>query len=621
MELSKEQQKAVQSLYQHNMILAGAGTGKTRTIIHRIFFLLKQNVEAKKIVVLTFTRKSTNEIIYRLKNENLEASAKIFVGTFHQFCIINIRKYNDFFSNYQYRIIDREEQLRIIRDIKSEIKEENSFTPSELLQYISYAKNCNIKIQNYLEKYESFQYDENQIIISIANKYQKKKIQQKYLDFDDILVDFAEQVANQEKLREILWKQYDHCLVDEMQDTNPIQWKMLSALAKKISLFCVGDDAQSIYMFRGADFRNVQNFHKNLDNAKKLQLTQNYRSTQEILDIANWLLAESSLPYNKKLIAYRGKGKMPQLHTFHNDKEEAKWIVEEIKRNHQKNKNYQDQMILVRSAWNAKLLESQLVEESIPYVFIGGVNLMASAHVKDLLSLLQIIVFPHDELAWIRYLCLWPKLGKKTAQKIYQQIALKEKFSVILSFLESALPKYRLMIDTIKTIAENKNTPNECLNLALQHLEDLLEVNYNHWEYRKKDFYLLSEMASRFKNLKDFLEVYTLEPIYSNNNDLKDKLTVITVHSAKGIEAKICYLLQAQEMVYPHKRAIGNLEAEEEERRVLYVAMTRAKDQLYITRSYQNFHYSLDKSLGEENYFLRKVPKDIVQHQNHFYDY
>ena len=621
MKLSKEQQNAVQSLHQHNMILAGAGTGKTRTIIHRIFFLLKQNVNPKKIVILTFTRKSTNEIIHRLKNENPEAASRVFVGTFHQFCIFNIRKYNKFFNTYQYRIIDREEQLRIIRDIKSGIKEEVVPTPSELLQYISYAKNCNIKIENYLEKYEDFQYSEQQNIINIAESYQKQKKKQKYLDFDDILFEFTEQVANEENLRKILWEKYAHCLVDEMQDTNPIQWKMLSALAKKTSLFCVGDDAQSIYMFRGADFRNVQNFHKNLDNSNRLKLTQNYRSTQEILDIANWLLAESSLPYNKKLVAHRGKGKMPKLHTFPNGEEEAKWIVEEIKENYKKTNSYQDQMVLVRSAWNAKLLEFKLIEKSIPYVFIGGVNLMASAHVKDLLSLLQIIAFPYDELAWLRYLSLWPKIGKKTAQKIYQQIAMKEKFSDILSFLEFNFPKYRLMINAIKIIAENKKTPDECLNLALDHLEDLLEINYSNWEYRKKDFYLLSDMATRFNNLKDFLEIYTLEPIYNNNNNLKDKLTVITVHSAKGTEAKICYLLQAQEMVYPHKRAIGDIEAEEEERRVLYVAMTRAKDKLYITRSHQNFDYSLDKSLGEENYFLKKVPSDIVEHKNHFYNY
>jgi DNA helicase-2/ATP-dependent DNA helicase PcrA len=617
-ELNKQQQEAVHSKFQHNMVFAGAGTGKTRTIIHRIFFLIKQGVSPNKIVVLTFTRKAANEIIYRLKNELLQNTNNIFVGTFHQFCISNIRKYSAFFDNQQYRIIDREEQLRMIKELKNATSK-MEINNSELLQYISYARNCNIAIENYLDKYQYFDEQTRLQIIDIEKNYHKQKKKFNYLDFDDILFIFSSEIEKQSSLKEIIWKNHQHFLVDEMQDTNPIQWRILEAIASKTFLFCVGDDAQSIYMFRGADFRNVQHFTKRLKESQNLKLRENFRSTQEILDLANWLLEESELPYNKKLIAHRGSGAKPQVHSFKNEHDEARWVASEVCKNYQEIASYSKQMVLVRSAWNAKRLEAQFVEQNIPYVFIGGVNLMASAHVKDLLSLLQLAASPKDRLAWMRYLCLWPKIGLKTAEKIYQQIARLKNLDSIIVFLENQFPKNLQIAQNLAIVSQNSGDPYLCVESAMNQMDDFFSISYDNWELRKKDIFLIKEMAKKHVTLENFLETYTLEPIYANSGqDTRDKVTLITVHSAKGAEAEICYLLKAQENIYPHQRSIGDLEAEEEERRVLYVAMTRAKEKLYITRSLPSF-FSFSFDAPEDNkYFLTNIPKELANFHRHF---
>ena len=620
--LNKQQQQAVHSNYQHSMVLAGAGTGKTRTIIHRIFFLVEKGILPKKIVVLTFTRKSANELIYRLRNQLSQATNDIFIGTFHQFCIYHIRHFNLFFNAQQYRIIDKEEQLKIVRNLKKEKHNDLSITPSELLQYISYAQNCNISIADYLEKYQYFELEIQEKIINIQKNYQQHKKSACYLDFDDILSVFASTISKNNELRELIWERYTHLLVDEMQDTNPIQWKILEAVAPKTSLFCVGDDAQSIYMFRGADFRNVQNFTQKLNQSNNLKLKENFRSTQEILDLANWLLEQSDLPYKKKLIAYRGRGKKPEIHNFKNDSLEANWVTQEIQANREKYGSYHEQMVLVRSAWNARKLEAQLVENSIPYVFIGGLNLMSGAHTKDLLSLLQLAVFPKDKLAWIRYLLLWPKIGQKTAEKIYLQISQLQNHQEIVFFLKNRFSHIPALAGSYNAVCQNALSAYTCLEVATNQLEALLSLSYDNWELRKKDLLLLKNMSKNHPSLKDFLEVYTLEPIYVNNtNDISDKVTIITVHSAKGLEARICYLLKAQENIYPHQRSIGDLEAEEEERRVLYVAMTRAKDKLYITRSLASSlasDFYMQQTEGIK-YFLQDIPENLVEFQNHFF--
>lgn len=284
-ELNLEQKNAVCFNKQYAMVLAGAGTGKTRTIIYRAIHLINQGVSPNKIVILTFTRRAANEIITRLHSKLKISTQTVFAGTFHSFCILNIRKYNQFFNLSNYKIIDAEDQKQLIKYAIETANITTSKKAAEIVKLISYARNSNISISNYLKKINFIDTVASEIS-DIFAEYQRQKKKMEYLDFDDILIIFSQLLQKNQQLKNSIVSNYSNFLVDEMQDTNPIQWSILETLSSSCNLFCVGDDAQSIYMFRGADFKNVQNFTNKLFSAEKLQLKENFRSNSnnEFLD-------------------------------------------------------------------------------------------------------------------------------------------------------------------------------------------------------------------------------------------------------------------------------------------------------------------------------------------------
>ena len=359
------------------------------------------------------------------------------------------------------------------------------------------------------------------------------------------------------------------------------------------------------------------------NSSELLHLNENFRSTQEILDLTNWLLEQSELPYNKKLKAFRGRGFKPQLHDFFNEWDEAEWISEKLIQNNRRDCRWNQQMILVRSAWNARKLEVKLIEKDVPYSFIGGINLMSSAHVKDLLSLLQSAISPQDNLSWLRYLTLWQGIGIKGAQNIYQEISAQKSTTEVVEFLMKKYPKNPKIAEFIDKVFQKILSPKECIESAGNLLETLLSEKYDNWDLRKKDFELLISIAAKYTSIQNFLDTYALEPISNDARDnIKDRVILITVHSAKGLEASICYLMKAQPLVYPHQKSIGDYEKEEEERRILYVAMTRAKNELYISRSFENTGYFpiVEPSREKNRYFLDNVPPELVDYHRHFYE-
>jgi len=410
-----------------------------------------------------------------------------------------------------------------------------------------------------------------------------------------------------------------------MQDTNPLQWGILEKLANPAELFCVGDDAQSIYGFRGADFRNVHSFSERMPNSETIQLEQNYRSTQEILDLANWLLKLSPLAYNRNLHAIRGPGLKPNLIDFQNTFEEAKWYGDEILRRYEEGRKYSDFMVLVRTAFLARRIEAVFVEMKIPYQFIGGTALLQSAHVRDLFSLLRAAINYKDELAWMRYLKLWPKVGDVTSSKAIEIIIQgrdeKESYEALLNFFKWE-PKIPLVIQEIRL---NIRNPKRAIATAIKFLDPLLSNKYDHWPSRSKDLDMLQRLSERFSRLAEFLETYTLDPVYnkevSDSDVVDDIVTIITIHSAKGTEAPICMIPQAIPGVYPHQRSIGSDDEIEEERRVLYVALTRAQNELFITRAERSGVMVLmggsgiDTTPDHVHYFLSDLPQELTDFQ------
>lgn len=628
MKLNKQQTIAAHysGSKDHLLVLAGAGTGKTRTIIGRAIFLLKNKTPAKSIVLLTFTRRAAAEMTHRLELEVGDLAQGIFAGTFHRFCLDIIKTIPKTFGVENFTILDPDDQASLIKLIRGTVLrdgEKKTFPQArKIIDLYSYARNsCKAPI-DHLNKHTDYDKQIIDKLIMVFSLYEERKKLRNYIDFDDILFTFLTTLRNNEKVRNKLRSLFSNILVDEMQDTNPLQWGILELLANPAKLFCVGDDAQSIYAFRGADFKNVHSFKKRMPNSEVIKLELNYRSTQETLDLANWLLKGSPLKYGKKLVAHKGKGNIPQLLDFPNSLDEAQWYGNTIQSWHSAGTKYSDIMILVRSAYISRHIEAVFVEKKIPYSFIGGTSLMKSAHVRDVFSLLRSAINFTDEIAWIRYLKLWPKIGDITAARAVERLISVSNPIDSITVLKQDFGSQPKIHQAIMRVQESIHQPRKAIEMALQFLVPLLKEKYNHWTSRNQDLELLEKLSTRYNNLSEFLETYTLEPIYNKDPEnlvVDDAVTIITVHSAKGTEAPICMIPQASPGVYPHQRSIGNADEVEEERRVLYVALTRSKEELYITRAENPgqtvfFGGSGLSDSEKPSYFLTELPDKLIQH-------
>lgn len=627
-ELNPQQHAAATTQAQHCLVLAGAGCGKTKTIVARAAYLIEQGVPANQIQILTFTRRSASEIVARVELALGEQAKGLRASTFHTFCMYLLRRVPQAFGLEQFSIIDRDDQLMMFRLIrgKDDKKNPNQLPkPQELCDLYSFARNTRQKLSDALEKQHPEYLAFKDQIAKIMQEYETRKRARSFLDYDDILAIVASALDQSEGLVDYVTSICKHMLVDEMQDTNPLQWALLEPLKDQVCLFCVGDDAQSIYGFRGADFENIHRFNERVPNAQVYKLEKNYRSTQEILDLSNWLLDQSEIQYDKRLDAYRGEGIKPRMHIFPNEFDEAKWIAIDIKERHYlQGHNWSDHMVLVRSSFAARHIEAACIAANVPYRFIGGMKLLETAHVKDLLSLLRVIANPLDDIAWMRFLTLWNGVGDVGASRLAQQLLLQPEFELIFNQLEQfgRIPVETLLM--MKQMMVLKQEVQACVGLGIQAIEAQLAENYKKdWNRRQGDFELVKQLASKHVQLSEFLEEYVLDPVSISEIERQsdtDVVTLITIHSAKGTEQKVCYVANVTAGQYPHARAQGDFDAVEEERRVLYVALTRAQNELILTK--QNLNLWARDVVDEqgrkvESYFLNDLTRNLCTLETH----
>ena len=624
-ELNPQQKQAATTVAHNCLVLAGAGCGKTKTIVARAAYLIDQGLPAQQIQILTFTRRAASEIVTRVEQHMGAQSKGLRASTFHTFCMYLLRRNPRAFGLTQFSIIDRDDQLLMFRLLRGKDKGNVLPKAAELCDLYSYARNTKTKLSDALFKQLPQAVEYKSQIAELMKAYEQRKQERNFLDYDDILSIVAVHLQNSPELVKWVTGFCSALLVDEMQDTNPLQWALLQPLVGKVKLFCVGDDAQSIYGFRGADFENIHHFKERVPDAEVLTLEMNYRSTQGILDLSNWLLEQSQIGYDKHLQAYRGKGLKPQLHILSNEFEEANWIVQDLNQRHSQGAAWAEHMILLRSGFSGRYLEGALIAANIPYRFIGGVKLLESAHVKDVLSLLRVSVNPQDDLAWMRFLTLWDGVGDVGASKLAQELIQLPDIEARCQRLErhGKVPQQAILIlmqlDVLQQHVE------ACIGLALDALNEQLENNYKtkDWSRRVKDFDLVKQLARKHHSLGEFLEEYVLDPISISEIDKtpdQDLVTLITIHSAKGAEQKACYVPHVSPNQYPHARAQGDFDDVEEERRVLYVALTRAENELILTKQNLNL-WSQDQydELGRkiESYFLNDLPQHLVDIQIH----
>ncbi len=627
--LNDQQKFATAFSGKHLLVLAGAGTGKTRTIIARAKHLIKTGVNPKRILILSFTRKAANEIVERIQSELSASGADGLQGsTFHSWCMSIIKNHPNIFPQAGYTLLDEDDQQSCFRLLcgkqwQHKDAHDKKVAPEAILAVYSYMANaqCSLSDAIRMKIYDNAPARMNvdndrkvlQGVIAMYLDYKKKR---QYIDYDDILMVVSKYLKRNEGLRRHIAGLYDHILIDEMQDTNPLQYELLSSFHDDCHLFCVGDDAQSIYGFRGADFQTIHNFTNIVKDSEVFKLTLNYRSTQPILDLANWVIGNSPLNYDKQLQAARGPGRKPTFVLWGDEWEEANNIaLRIIDAVEKKGKRWKENLVLSRSLWGLRKVEGALVKFKIPYVVYGGSGLMSSRHIRDIVAPMRIVSNYLDELAWSRYLQLWNNLGPVTASKIIAEVLEAHNLDDSLETLQKSIDDRGLekeIYQTLNKISHLQYDPSSAIDEALKVMRKRLEHIYRNdgWEWRVEDFPILRDVARKTGSIAEFIAEYVLDPkLEATDKDAgknDDHVILSTIHSAKGLEADIVYLINASAKAFPTPKAILNGEkAIEEERRCLYVALTRAKDELRIYRDVHSIHLSRD---SEKHYFFNNVP-------------
>ena len=617
--LNDEQRRAACFEGKHLLVLAGAGTGKTRTIIARAAFLIEKGVDPTRIKILSFTKKSANEIVSRIKIESSDnpQAKKLSGSTFHSWCMEIIHHYATAFGLEDYTCIDEEDRESAFKLIMGQVYgkknlklEDVTLKPESLIEIYSFSINTGRSLTDSIRVKLDMGGDDpaeegkvekiRTICERIIRGYIEFKKSRRYIDYDDMLNVVAKSLKGNPQLRYAVSSQYSHILVDEAQDTNPLQWLLLESFFDNCHLFCVGDDAQSIYSFRGADFKSIHSFSQRVPDGEVYQLNQNYRSTQEILDLSNWVLDRSPLHYNKHLVGVRGHGVKPQLHLLSSGSwEEANTVTDIILDGMKEGKKYHDFMVLARGIYAARTTEAACLEKEIPYVVYGGTALMRSAHVRDVIAALRIVANYRDDLAWTRYLLLWEGIGEVAAARIVAAAVGTFSLGDAVEAIRYLLPRGTKPYDTLKALVGH-TSPAEAIRTALSHMEGVLKHKYDNWDYRKRDFDALNLVASKCLDIPAFIEEYILDPVAEATLKIQEKsaedvVVISTIHSAKGLEADTCFILNVTPKTYPSSYAVTEDEVEEE-RRCLYVALTRAKNHLYVmSQDESTFAYSSEK--------------------------
>ncbi len=556
--------------------------------------------------------------------------------TFHSWCMGIIKNYPNIFESATSTCIDeedRESAFKFLCGKKFKDKDNNRVAPNAVIDVYSYVINtrCSLSESIRVKIYDNAQMEtvkemierNKPVYADVIKKYINYKKEHNYIDYDDILSIVASGLKKNKDVADFISSRYDHILVDEMQDTNPLQYELLSSFYDKCHLFCVGDDAQSIYGFRGADFKTMHNFTAIVEQAESMKLSLNYRSTQEILDVSNWMLRQSPLKYDKDLESFRGHGEKPKFIHHDNDWDEANHITDDILKGiNERGYEYNDHMVISRTNLGLGKVEACCLQKKIPYIKIGGTALMQSKHVRDVMSSLRIAANFRDELAWVRYLQLWEGIGDATSAKIIQMLYECTSLLDCIAKLEEIAYSKILKLQselyiTLKTIAHLQSQPAEAISKAVECMSERLTILYkdNGWEHRKSDFELLEQLALDRGSIGEFIAEYVLDPKLGTYKKVEGKdinvVTLTTIHSAKGLEAANCYIVNASPWAYPTPRAILNGEdCVEEERRCLYVALTRAKDRLYI---YKNIHSSSATAINliKQSFYEGEIVKEM----------
>ncbi|MFA6357427.1 MAG: ATP-dependent helicase [Candidatus Omnitrophota bacterium] len=591
-ELNSAQLQAVESVNGPHLVIAGAGSGKTRVLVHRVAYLVEQGVKPEEILLLTFTRRAAEEMLRRSILLLDERCKNVSGGTFHSFANMILRKYAKVLElNNNFTILDQadaEDAVNLVRTQLGFHKGEKRFPRKHaILELISKSVNKSEDITDVLyDEYPQFM-EFTEEIKKIRDEYIKYKRQKSLLDYDDLLVFLKDLLSKHAAARESISSRYKYIMVDEYQDTNKLQAHIACLLAEPHSnIMVVGDDAQSIYSFRGANFKNIIDFPKIFKGTKIITLEENYRSTQPILNLTNAVIAQAKEKFEKNLYTKKQDGNVPIFIDCPDENSQSVFVADKILELREEGVALKDVAVLFRSGWHSNDLEVELASRNIPFAKYGGQKFVEAAHIKDVISYLRIAYNKQDQVSWLRALLLIPKIGPKTAARIIAA-------SPGISGLEELLAKnqeLKKMFELLSDVDCQKDAPAKIIDKFLKFYQPLLKIKYDDFNKRLNDLDSLLRIAQRYKTVEQFLvdmaleppERMIIEPARKDNDD--GPLTLSTIHSAKGLEWHTVFLIYVAEGHLPSYLSLETEADVEEERRLFYVAATRAKINLFLLK-------------------------------------
>jgi len=627
-ELNVEQYEVVTKGDGPCLVLAGAGSGKTRTLVYRVVYLLDHEVKPENILLVTFTNKAAKEMLERIAVALGQEAHNIWGGTFHHIGNRLLRMYGERIGIARnFTILDSEDSLTLIKNcIQQANPPQDKYFPKPRVIHsiISLSVNLCQGIKETIEsRYDYLKPEYISYIEAVARAYHERKKLINALDFDDLLSKWNELLESDTDLRHRLGEKFKYILVDEYQDTNYLQSRIIANLAQpQNNVLVVGDDSQSIYGFRGADVNNILDFPKVFKDAKIFHLDINYRSTPEILALANYSINRNEKKFEKNLSAIKAKGQAPALAALTDNYQQAEFVCQRVLDLQRENGYSLDQMaVLFRSHFQCLELEMELNKRNIPYQMRGGMRFFEQAHMKDVLAYMKILANIKDEVAWLRILTMQGGVGPSTADKIWQQVRNYP------SVAEAIQDEYKLGVKASAGWNNLKKTLTRIIKIDKNDLpalveavlisgyEDYLKANFENFTDRLDDLKQMEQFVSTYSDLERFLSDTTLAENFKNQTTTEaeeegpgEQLILSTIHQAKGLEWKAVFVIGLAEGMFPHAKTFDKPREMEEERRLFYVASTRAEEQLYLTYPL----FSQDNILRPSQ-FIKELPIKLYE--------
>ena len=602
-QLNPQQLTAVTAGEGPILVIAGAGSGKTRTITYRVAWLLDSGVNPERILLVTFTNKAANDMLHRVEHLLSSKVRRIWGGTFHHIGNLILRRYAHLLGyRNNYTIIDREDSKELLdlclTDLKIDIKKRR-FPKSEVLSDIaSLSINMGESIKKVVQRKYPFFMEQLVDIERVLKRYQNKKRELNLMDFDDLLLNWKILLLEHPDIKNLYSENFLYILVDEYQDTNKLQGEIVDLLASfHRNIMAVGDDSQSIYSFRGANFSNIIEFPKRYPDAKIFKLEINYRSTPPILHLTNCIISYNKKQFPKILRPIKKGNFKPVVVPLRDANQQAEFVAERILELRDEGKSLKDIAVLYRSHYHCLEVQMELTRRGIPFEVRSGLRFFERAHIKDVTAYLKVLVNPKDELSWKRILKLLPGIGNVTADRIWKEISKDEnplnkiKSKKILNLFPKKVPedwfRFTNLLFSLQDSSLQKNIGGMIHLIVQQDYQNYLRSKYPDYEERMEDLNQLASFARDYTSLRSFLSELALlgsvesETVVSGGED--DEVVVLsTVHQAKGLEWSVVFIIWLADGRFPAAKALRKDEDLEEERRLLYVATTRAKEELYL---------------------------------------